>query len=427
VSDPVTLRYLTRFSCIGGECEDDCCHGWRVDIDEATYKKVKAAMLLSSDEARRPLKAAIRVVPAANKRERRRYQVRMGDEGRCPLQRPDGLCHVQAHFGEGMLSDVCATYPRRLIRVGKRLELTAMASCPEVSRQLLLHDDAVDEVPLDPQLMPRQALASVVETRDVRPFWRMTLEARGLVVDILRAREVALERRLLTVVWFAKRTSGVLNTDTLDGDLESVRREMRMARDPRVLDDIHARFDALETPSALVLLLARGLSNPGPAKGRESFRRLVDEVLGSYEGLRSALDDEAPQRLTVDAFWQAYLARRAAVLEAAPAAVDRVWTNYAINYWMQRPPMEAPDLLTYTLRFLTQMAIHRFLLYSHPALHQDGMTAEARREAFDAVAVDVVFRTARYVEHSGLLQVLERALAGRQLASMAGAVYLVRF
>ncbi|HIG18403.1 MAG TPA: aminotransferase class III-fold pyridoxal phosphate-dependent enzyme, partial [Candidatus Handelsmanbacteria bacterium] len=52
-----TLRYLTRFSCIGSECEDDCCHGWRVDIDEATYKKVKAAMLLSSDEARRPLKA----------------------------------------------------------------------------------------------------------------------------------------------------------------------------------------------------------------------------------------------------------------------------------------------------------------------------------------------------------------------------------
>ena len=106
---PITLRYMTRFACIGSDCEDDCCHGWRVDIDPGTYKKLEAALLLSRDEARRPLKAAIRAVPPRRKRERPRYEIRMGEEGRCPLQRPDGLCHVQAHFGEGMLSD-CLLY-----------------------------------------------------------------------------------------------------------------------------------------------------------------------------------------------------------------------------------------------------------------------------------------------------------------------------
>jgi len=424
MSDDVTLRYMTRFRCIGSECEDDCCHGWRVDIDPSTYKKLEAALLLSKDEARRPLKAAIRVVPPPNKRERERYEIRMGDEGRCPLQRDDGLCHVQAHFGERLLSDVCATYPRRLMRVAKRLELTAMASCPEVSRQLLLHDDAVDEVPMTPGLTPRQSLANVVETRDIRPYWRMTLEARGLVLDILRDRSVPLERRLLTMVWFAKRTSGVLNTDTQTGDLASVRREMAMAKDPAALAEIHRRFDALETPSSLVLLLARGLSRPPPAKGRESFKALVETVFASYEGLESALGTDTPVPLTVESFWETYRARRGVVLAAVPDAVDRIWTNYAVNYWMQRPPMEAPDLLTYALRMLTQMAIHRFLLYSHPGLHGADVDLP---EAFDGVAVDVIFRVARYVEHSGLLQVLENALGHHQLASMAGAVYLVRF
>ena len=34
-------EYMQEFSCIGSACEDSCCIGWRVDIDEATYKKYK--------------------------------------------------------------------------------------------------------------------------------------------------------------------------------------------------------------------------------------------------------------------------------------------------------------------------------------------------------------------------------------------------
>ncbi|MGG2063833.1 hypothetical protein [Bacillus sp. S14(2024)] len=32
-------QYMQQFSCIGSECEDSCCIGWRVDVDEDTYKK----------------------------------------------------------------------------------------------------------------------------------------------------------------------------------------------------------------------------------------------------------------------------------------------------------------------------------------------------------------------------------------------------
>lgn len=34
-------QYMAKFRCIGNECEDSCCVGWRVTIDEETYKKYR--------------------------------------------------------------------------------------------------------------------------------------------------------------------------------------------------------------------------------------------------------------------------------------------------------------------------------------------------------------------------------------------------
>ncbi len=34
----LTLKYMTRFSCIGNECEEHCCKSWKVYVDEDHYK-----------------------------------------------------------------------------------------------------------------------------------------------------------------------------------------------------------------------------------------------------------------------------------------------------------------------------------------------------------------------------------------------------
>jgi lysine-N-methylase len=33
--------YMKYFNCIGSACEDSCCIGWNVDIDQQTYLKYK--------------------------------------------------------------------------------------------------------------------------------------------------------------------------------------------------------------------------------------------------------------------------------------------------------------------------------------------------------------------------------------------------
>ena len=36
---PIRLTYAERFRCIGSACEDTCCQGWSVPVDQAAYEK----------------------------------------------------------------------------------------------------------------------------------------------------------------------------------------------------------------------------------------------------------------------------------------------------------------------------------------------------------------------------------------------------
>mgnify|MGYP006874698003 CR=1 FL=1 len=37
--------YYKEFKCIAGECRHSCCIGWEIDIDEETYKRMKATIM----------------------------------------------------------------------------------------------------------------------------------------------------------------------------------------------------------------------------------------------------------------------------------------------------------------------------------------------------------------------------------------------
>jgi lysine-N-methylase len=423
--DDRTLRYMDRFACIGPECEDNCCYGWRVEVDRRTREKLAAASALTSREERQRVKAAIQPIKQPGRREPL-YFIRMRPDENCPMLEGDGLCHIQARFGEKLLPDVCATYPRRIQTIGDAVELSGMMSCPEISRQVLLHEDSMDLLPLDRDRLPRVVVADGMDPRDLRPYFRLMMEVRAFMLRVLRDKRWSLEQRLFFMTWFAKRSAEVLNKKVMRGDLEPVRRELGLLTDDSALDEIARRFDAVECPSALVLLLARELVVRAPSsRSGQKFRELVESVFESYVDLRGLVGDAAPVRsgsTTPDELWAEYRRRKAAVLERARPRVEQFLVNAAANFWVHRLPSEAPDLMVAMLRMLAQMAVQKFLLFSHPALQgtwDDGV--------LDRVAVEIFYRVARYIEHSPLSRQLEEALDKKQLKSFGGAVYLVRF
>jgi lysine-N-methylase len=406
---------MTRFQCIGSRCEDNCCHDWRVGVDHVTHDKlVMAAAATSSTDERKRLRRSLRTIPPKSRRHRPTYEIRLRDDGNCPMLEPDGMCHIQATFGASFLPDVCAVYPRRIQAIGERHELSGMMSCPEVTRELILRADAIEPEPLPERGVPRDLFTDGMDPRDIRPYWRMMLEVRAFLLALLRNPGYTLDERLFLVTWFTKRTATIFTRDAMTADVETVQRELALLGAPELRDEIARRFGALQTPSSVVLLLASELArHAGPGKAREGFRRLAEAVTRSLD------------RTDV---WQEYQARKQRIVARAGARVEQFFRNFAFNYWQQRLPRESSDLLSHILRMLAEMAVLKLLVFAHPRLQAAlGESDEVFGRALDEVAVEVFFRTARYIEHSQLMHELVGVLEQRQLKSIAGAVYLVRF
>jgi hypothetical protein len=323
---------------------------------------------------------------------------------------------------------VCALYPRRIQKIGEVIELSGMVSCPEMSRQLLLHADATDQVPLDRALLPREVVMHGMDPRDVRPYWRLLVTVRTFMLGLLRRPGYTLEQRLFFMSWFAKRVSATLTKDAMKADVAAVMAEMSALESDATLGELARRYDAAEAGSAIVLLLARELVRQRHTKMKKrSFRELVDEVFAEYQSVRAyqTNDLESPAAEShATRLWAEYRKRRARILAKAAPRVEQYLANIVHNYWMHRLPLEAPDLMVHMLRLLTLLAVFKLLVFSHPAVQSDGDDFQTR---LDATAVDVLYRTARYIEHSPLLTALENALGSASLRSLAGAVYLIRF
>ena len=134
-------QYMKNFQCIGTACEDSCCVGWRVDIDHETWSKYRK----TRHEELAPLLAKkITRNRSATKSEANYAKVKLEQGGACPFLSAEMLCRIQLGFGEGNLSNVCATYPRVTNLINGVLERSATMSCPIAAKIALLQPEPME-------------------------------------------------------------------------------------------------------------------------------------------------------------------------------------------------------------------------------------------------------------------------------------------
>lgn len=129
----VVADYFPAFSCKCGSCRANCCDGWPVVIGREEYERMTTAPC--RPEFAELIKSALRVnfAPGGD-----RYAHIVHDKnGKCRLQRPDGLCGLQVELGEEVLPSVCRLYPRNRRCVAGVNECALSLSCEAVAEQLL--------------------------------------------------------------------------------------------------------------------------------------------------------------------------------------------------------------------------------------------------------------------------------------------------
>ena len=119
------IGFYDSFRCIGADCPLNCCHGWKVPIEDdlaAQYKKTGGF-----------LGVRLRCSLAGGKEDPHfsRYLLR------CPMHDRDGLCALQKKRGEQFMPSVCRSFPREWANTGYFVEQTLDLSCIEAARLFL--------------------------------------------------------------------------------------------------------------------------------------------------------------------------------------------------------------------------------------------------------------------------------------------------
>lgn len=160
--------YFKDFKCIASECEDTCCAGWEVVIDEATYagyQKVESAF-------GETLRSKIVAQDGDN------IFVLNGE--RCPFLNECNLCEIYKELGEESLCYTCKQYPRYMEEFFDLREMGISLSCPEAARIILGNsqatafelseddqagdmEDNIDEEVLEDFFMCRNLIINIIE------------------------------------------------------------------------------------------------------------------------------------------------------------------------------------------------------------------------------------------------------------------------
>jgi len=199
--------YAESFRCIGPTCEDTCCQGWSVPVDQASYQKYQT---LPAGPLRTLIDANILRAPQGAESSdgfgtELFAKIQMTGSNQCPLLSSDRLCRIQQQAGEALLPHSCATYPRIATSVGGVQETALSLSCPEAARLVLL----------------QPALLAMRDQQDARssgssdgapatPIQSWFLDIRTVALKVIRNRTYPLWQRLFLLGVYCRRLDAIV-------------------------------------------------------------------------------------------------------------------------------------------------------------------------------------------------------------------------
>ncbi|MBQ4100997.1 MAG: flagellin lysine-N-methylase, partial [Oscillospiraceae bacterium] len=188
-----SFDYYDKFRCIAGNCIDNCCIGWEIDIDEKSLDYYKSL----GDEFGQKLCNNIdfNTSPA--------HFILNGE--RCPFLNENNLCNIILNKGEDKICEICTLHPRYFEWYNDLCEAGIGLCCEEAGRLILTDksrslvtskDDSTDyDKNCDSKL-----LSSLISVREV-------------IFNIIKTNDISFENRLILALLFCCEVQDCLEDD----------------------------------------------------------------------------------------------------------------------------------------------------------------------------------------------------------------------
>lgn len=196
--------YFDDFKCIASECEDTCCAGWGIVIDDESYKHY---MNVKGEFGER-LRSKIVTEGSEN------IFVLKGDD--CPFLTENKMCDIYNNLGEDSLCYTCRQYPRVMEEFGSLREVCLSLSCPEACRIILKSDKIVG-------FKVTENDEEVTGYNDINAMLYLNLmQCRNIVFKILQNREVDLNKRVSIILKFIGEVQDKIDSNSIQGIKDSI-------------------------------------------------------------------------------------------------------------------------------------------------------------------------------------------------------------
>lgn len=178
--------YFDEFKCIASKCEDTCCAGWGIVIDDETYNYY----LTVDSEFGERLRSEIVKEEGENV-----FRLKGNN---CSFLNENKLCDIYSELGPESICYTCRQYPRYLEEFNDLREIGISLSCPEAARVILRSSKKVEF-----ELIENNEEVNSLD--DINQMIYITLmKCRKIVFDILQNRTLDLRVRCALIISFAE-------------------------------------------------------------------------------------------------------------------------------------------------------------------------------------------------------------------------------
>jgi lysine-N-methylase len=240
--------YVQKFSCIGPECPDNCCTGWRVTIDKKTFNAYKQT---KNPKIADKLDQHVRRIRSQGSDKNYARMEMTPSTGECPMME-DKLCSVQNAIGEDKLSNTCFSYPRFTQEVGGFNQQALTLSCPEAARLALLSENAFEFSPSEITVRPETI-------QKMLPMFGLSLEKMNAIrffcIQIMRTHDLELWQRFVILGLFCEslanntKNKHIKNIEQLMASIEEI---MAMGQSNALFDNMKPHYDVQAVTFAML-------------------------------------------------------------------------------------------------------------------------------------------------------------------------------
>lgn len=191
--------YFNSFKCIASQCEDTCCAGWEIVVDDETYDYYKS---VKGRFGERLKKEIIKDEEGDN--------IFVLNDNRCAFLDNNDMCDIYKELGEKHLCYTCREYPRFTEEFGSIREIGLSLSCPEAAR-IILGKTNVTKF----NTMEDDNLTIAYNDISYDIFIQLST-SRNIIMNIIQERSISLNDRISIILSFSNEIQKKIDEDKID-------------------------------------------------------------------------------------------------------------------------------------------------------------------------------------------------------------------